>query len=473
MFGTKKSKLVTGLAAVVCVCCVGGVSAQYAATSFDVSPVGAETSAVQSETPAVYIESKNVSYSDSLYILYAVSHEGFDSEQNAIKMLFWNEPQTDYTVENAVGVTTKYVETVNGKECEVFYSEGIAAKEMTDVIYCRAYVELEGEIYYSDVEKYSVMDYVYTMREEGNLSGEQQETFTAMLDYGAAAQKLFAYNTDRLANANFYKVSVEGGVLTAVGTGTTVIHASYEDRQVSCTAGCLAQTREELEAMDPKILSQPKWLPPEVDMDEPCTYFDNAAIVGDSITYGMMQHESQSNGLGNILFMARGGVSIRGFVVRNKNIIFRGRETDLEVAIAQSGVERVFFLMGSNDVGAQYTMEAMMDDWRVILDRIWSESPDVEIVLITSIPRYEEYPYRQSPDSYNPRTVEYNQHLRQFAKENGCMFLDLHSYVQDHWGRLSPTYKIDDTHLNEVACTYWMQVMRYYAQYESEGGILE
>jgi len=268
-------------------------------------------------------------------------------------------------------------------------------------------------------------------------------------------------------------VSVEGGVLTAVGTGTTVIHASYEDRQVSCTAGCLAQTREELEAMDPKILSQPKWLPPEVDMDEPCTYFDNAAIVGDSITYGMMQHESQSNGLGNILFMARGGVSIRGFVVRNKNIIFRGRETDLEVAIAQSGVERVFFLMGSNDVGAQYTMEAMMDDWRVILDRIWSESPDVEIVLITSIPRYEEYPYRQSPDSYNPRTVEYNQHLRQFAKENGCMFLDLHSYVQDHWGRLSPTYKIDDTHLNEVACTYWMQVMRYYAQYESEGGILE
>ena len=41
-------------------------------------------------------------------------------------------------------------------------------------------------------------------------------------------------------------VSVEGGVLTAKGVGTTTIRATYNDRQVSCAASCLAQTQEEL-----------------------------------------------------------------------------------------------------------------------------------------------------------------------------------------------------------------------------------
>ena len=35
-----------------------------------------------------------------------------------------------------------------------------------------------------------------------------------MLNYGAAAQNLFNYRTDRLANATYYKVSVENGALT-------------------------------------------------------------------------------------------------------------------------------------------------------------------------------------------------------------------------------------------------------------------
>lgn len=271
-------------------------------------------------------------------------------------------------------------------------------------------------------------------------------------------------------------IRVEDGVLTAVSVGTTVIHATYEDRQVSCAAGCLAQTQEELEALPNDILSQPKWLPPEVDLSEPCTWFDNAAFVGDSIVYGIMQYESGSNALGNILFLARGGVSIMGFIKGTKNIVFRGQEMELQDIIAEAGVDRVYFLMGSNDISVKYEMDVMMDNWNTILNRIWKKSPDVEIVLVSSLPKYEEKPYlphTKAPDAYNPLTLEYNAHLRQFAKEHGCMYLDLHSYVQDHWGRLSPTYKIDETHLNELGCTNWMKIMRYYAQYEFEGGILE
>ncbi len=90
-------------------------------------------------------------------------------------------------------------------------------------------------------------------------------------------------------------VSVENGVLTATGVGTTTIRATYHDRQVECTAGCLAETEEALKGLDAELLASPKRLPPEVDLEAPCTYFDNAAIVGDSITYFLFQWESKSN----------------------------------------------------------------------------------------------------------------------------------------------------------------------------------
>ncbi len=268
-------------------------------------------------------------------------------------------------------------------------------------------------------------------------------------------------------------ISVENGVLTAVGVGTTVIHASYEDRKVSCTAGCLAETREELVLLDDEILSTPKWTIPEVDLEEPCTYFDKAGIVGDSITYGMMQHEARSNALGKILFLARGGVSIMGFIKGVKHIVYQGQEMPLEDIVEKAGLERVYFLMGSNDVAAGYEMDAMMENWSIVLDKIWEKSPNVEIVLISSLPRFEVWPERPREDLYNPRTLEYNAALQELAKEKGCQYLNLHPFVEDHWGRLSPVCKIDDTHLNEEYCNVWMKLMRYYAQFESEGGILE
>ena len=150
-------------------------------------------------------------------------------------------------------------------------------------------------------------------------------------------------------------VSVEKGVLTANGVGTTTVRAIYGDQVVEVPAGCLAATQEELEALDEATRATPKRLPPEVVLEEPCNYFDNAAIVGDSITYFLMQWESKTNYLGDMLFLARGGVSMNGFVRRFKNIYYQGREVNLEDAVGNSGVERVYFLMGSNDISSTST----------------------------------------------------------------------------------------------------------------------
>lgn len=269
-------------------------------------------------------------------------------------------------------------------------------------------------------------------------------------------------------------VSVENGVLTANAVGTTTIRATYEDRQVECTAGCLAATQEELESLDWAVRVTPKRLPPEVDLEDPCTYFDNAAIVGDSITYFLMQWESKTNYLGNMLFLARGGVSMNGFVRRFKNIYYGGKELNLEDAIAKSGVERVYFLMGSNDISARTQRPYVYDNWHTMLERIRELAPDVELVLMSNIPMYAtEYEARQDTFlEYNTHIAEYNENLKKLAEENGCLFLDLSRYVKDHHGRMPEIYSQGNYHMNEAGCLNWMKILRHYAQFESEGGSL-
>ena len=269
-------------------------------------------------------------------------------------------------------------------------------------------------------------------------------------------------------------VSVENGVLTANGVGTTTIRGTYYDRQVECTAGCLAETEEALKGLDPEVLASPKRLPPEVDLEEPCTYFDNAAIVGDSITYFLFQWESKSNYLGEMLFLARGGVSMNGFVQRSKNIYYKGREISLEKAIDRSKVDRVYFLMGSNDISSGTQRPLLEENWKILLERIRKKSPNVEIVLLSNIPLYlnEEDSEIDRFLTYNERIVEYNQWLKAFGQENDCMYLDLHYYVEDHLGRMPRIYNQGSYHMNETGCLNWMKILRYYAQYELEGGTL-
>ena len=164
--------------------------------------------------PSMTFESFNVSYSNSVYILYAVSNEGFDRKEYPIKMLFWTQTQDEYTLENAEYYTeNKGKANVNGKSCLVFYSNGLAAKEMTTDVYSRACVEIDGKTYYSEVIKFSVLEYVLSMQEKGNLPSNLNKLYTELLEYGAAAQNNFGHNTHRPANGKYYNITVNSGTL--------------------------------------------------------------------------------------------------------------------------------------------------------------------------------------------------------------------------------------------------------------------
>ena len=186
------------------------------------------------EEPVLDIKGTNLSFSDSVYIKYAVSCKNADIED--VKLLIWTTPQSEYVKGTETAVLDRSeneTDTVDGVECIVFNFKDIAAKQMTDNIYARAYVKVGGKEFYSETKKYSVLQYAYNKMGKTGTKTENQKLITLledMLAYGALAQQYTDYKTDTLATDNFSQIKLSGGVLSdnfnhglyKVGTTVTI-----------------------------------------------------------------------------------------------------------------------------------------------------------------------------------------------------------------------------------------------------------
>ena len=291
-----------------------------------------------------------------------------------------------------------------------------------------------------------------------SVAGDSEDIYLGLLDRADVT-----FESDDTSVATF-----EGGVLTATGVGETTVRAISGENVVECQVSCLANTEEELLTLPNSILCQPRRLPPNVDLSTACVDFDDAVIIGDSITLYMFQWESQKNQLGDVVFLTRGGVSLNGFVKRFKNIYYRGAEMNLEDAIAATGRKNIYLMLGSNDLSSK-ARTIVMDNWAILLERIREKSPDVNIYLQSSIP---EYTFDDSLQEKNRMIADYNEQVRQFAAENDCHYIDLGYYIRDHKDRMPEMYSQGNYHMNEAGCLAWMQILRFYRAYELAGGTL-
>ena len=168
---------------------------------------------VSASLPTMNIAYCNLSFRDTVCIKYAV--RGATSD---VKLLIWTEPQTEYVIGTQDDEIVEYdTEDISGVSHKVFDYTKLAAKQMTDVIYARAYAKIDGVDCYSEVNKYSILQYAYNKLGKtatASDDSELKEMLTHMLAYGAAAQKyLDDYKVDRLATAEWYQVKLTAGLL--------------------------------------------------------------------------------------------------------------------------------------------------------------------------------------------------------------------------------------------------------------------
>ena len=196
--------------------------------------------AKQSESEVeLNIYAANLSFSDSVYIKYLVDYENV--EFSDVSMLIWTKPQTEYKkgTEDSV-LSNAYVDPDVGDYAIFDYKE-LAAKQMTDTVYARAYVKVGDVEYYSAPKKYSILQYAYNkMGKTGTVSEDAKlvALLEDMLSYGALAQKYTNYKTDTLATDEFVQIKLSGGTfedgfnhgLYKVGTSVKVTApAAVED----------------------------------------------------------------------------------------------------------------------------------------------------------------------------------------------------------------------------------------------------
>ena len=166
----------------------------------------------ESVVPEMKITNCSLSFSDSVYIKYAVKTNVDD-----LKLLVWTEPQADYTVgTEKYSITDHYSEKIGGVSHEIFDFKQLSVRMMTDNIYVRAYAKVGDTDYYSDPSKYSILQYAYNKlgKTATASTSETLKTLLAdMLTYGASAQKHFNYKTTHLATADWYQVKLTKGTL--------------------------------------------------------------------------------------------------------------------------------------------------------------------------------------------------------------------------------------------------------------------
>lgn len=165
--------------------------------------------------PTVTLCSASLSLEDSVYIWFDMFFENVDRDADDYGMIFWTSEQTSYTYEAAQGNAAAVVRDKAAGEWShdstlnrdvVTYKYGVSAKEMADVVYAQGYAKVGESYYYSSVVPYSVVKYASNkLGLTPGVTGTDDENLKTllrnMLEYGAAAQIYFGYNTDNLANA--------------------------------------------------------------------------------------------------------------------------------------------------------------------------------------------------------------------------------------------------------------------------------
>ena len=258
---------------------------------------------------------------------------------------------------------------------------------------------------------------------------------------------------------------IQDGVVTAVGVGQTTVRAAWGDSFLSCQVNCLAEDRETLSTLEKDVLHSPKRNPPEITEADP--FFADAVFVGDSITYSLLQAETKSGSLGHPQFLCRGSASVNGFVRYFHNIYYQGKEAKLEDAVAATGAKKVFFMLGTNDVGYQ-SEEEILDNWDTLIGRILEKSPDTEIYLQSCFPEWTD---DTESNWLNEKLAPYNEALKAYAQERGYHYVDVAAYIVDHTGRMATVYSLDEwIHLNPEGCEVWMQALNAYAYQREIGG---
>ena len=218
---------------------------------------------------------------------------------------------------------------------------------------------------------------------------------------------------------------------------------------------------------------EPMGLPECERVDD--SYFDDAVFIGDSVTqklefYVKAKRKEQPDFLGKAKFLAVGSMGSGNVLgkVTSKSLhpTYQGQKMTVEDAVAACGANKVFIMLGMNDVYA-YGKEKSVEHYATLVNRIREKSPNCKIFVEAVTPRIKGYDREPTTKSL----FEYDQVLYDYVlenRENDIYYVDVAYAVRDdEVGALVREYCSDadgmGIHFTDAGCAVWVDYLYTHA----------
>ena len=156
------------------------------------------TSQAQTTPPTITLKYPTLTFKDEVLInaFFVVSDWSNVAECG---MITYSSSVSNHNIYNAENIIPGTVyDAASGYHCAT--SQGIEAKRLGDTVYLSIYCQLtDGTYVYSKLANYSPKTYAYNQL-KSSTDSEVRSLMVAMLNYGAAAQSFFNYNSGALVN---------------------------------------------------------------------------------------------------------------------------------------------------------------------------------------------------------------------------------------------------------------------------------
>lgn len=197
-------------------------------------------------------------------------------------------------------------------------------------------------------------------------------------------------------------------------------------------------------------------------------WFDHCALIGDSISdglrlYSIQKKKKEPDFLGNMQFLTRSSYSLTyASSAKPKMLVkYKGGTMRPEEALEQMGADKVFIMLGINDIfhdGSENT-----EKYNKLIDNIRAKIPNIRIGLIAITPIVTEGQYSAFQ---NTKVDEYNVVVKNICSGRRCEYIDFNSQLRDKTGGLKEEYSRDGfVHLKGGAFEIYAAALEKNAQY--------
>ena len=203
---------------------------------------------------------------------------------------------------------------------------------------------------------------------------------------------------------------------------------------------------------------------PESAQADP-SFLNGAVFVGDSVTlklknYVTQKRKTDSGFFGTAGFLAAGSMGSGNALMPvgpdSIHPLYNGEKAALEDNAARMGADKVYIMLGINDL-ALYGIQGAADNLEKLSLRFTEKIPGVKIYLQSATPMLAD---KQKKTLNNPNLESYNRRLSDLCQKRGWYFLDVASVMRDDTGALKAEYCSDPDdlglHFTNEACDVWI-----------------